>query len=250
MKAQRVVLALLLTICVTAGASALPIYDDPVAIKLLQTIKQILTTVQEIELKAQELIQRRIDVIISLYDFPAKVFDEIRQTIDEVQGIRNEVAALSCDWSFSPRTQLLRTTYLRPLTLCKSEFRLLWGSAEGHPDEDLQEAQDHAAIVTTNLISERVEAEQTWREIFPSLESESAAVRKSPGEANRDEAVALAGAGVIADSNSTMSTQMLLLQQLDSEMERREDKRHLEMAEFLLRSASGQDPWADAALER
>jgi hypothetical protein len=102
-------------------------------------------------------------------------------------------------------------------------------------------------VASTNVITARVEAEETWREIFPSLEEGTANLRVSPGEANRDEAVSLAGAGVVADSNSTVLTQTLLVEQLDREMDRREERKGLDMAAFTLLSVAGEDPWTQPA---
>jgi hypothetical protein len=241
-KARRVVLVAIAAVLMAVQARAVPIYGDPITIYLLKVVARILSTIQQIELTAQRVIQARIDLVLSGYAFPGSVMSDIREAIDHVQGIRNEVEALSCDWRFSARTGLLRDLYLRRFKLCRPSFQLVWGSGDTHWDQDLQELQDYVATLSANTISERVDAETSWRRVFPGMDVATGLLRKSPGEAIRDEAVALAGAGVVADSNSTMASQSLLLAQLQREMERFEDRKGKDMGELILLSVKGDDP--------
>lgn len=242
MTARRTLAGAVLVALLATGARATPIIDDPYTIYLLRIVTNILNTIQQIELAAQALIQQRIDAVVSGYAFPGAVFQEIRQVINEVKGIREEVEGISCDWRFSTRTGLLRDMYLRPLKLCRPSFQLVWGSGEAHWDHDLQEVHDYVGTLTANMISERTQAEVGWRRVFPGIEKGTAAFRLSPGEANRDEAVALAGAGLVADSNSAMASHTLLLAQLERETERFEERKALDMAEFVLLSLKGDEP--------
>jgi hypothetical protein len=242
MRPRHILAAAALVVVLATGAQAIPIFGDPYTIYLLKVVERILVTIQQIELVAQAVVQRRINDLVSGYAFPASLFREIHETIDDVKDIRDEVTAIACDWRFSERTGLLRDVYLRPLKLCRPSFQLLWGSGEGHWDADLQEMQDYVGTLTTNMVSERVEAEGSWRHIFPDMQRATAVFRASPGEANRDEAVALAGAGVVADSNSAIASQTLLLAQFEREMDRFEDRKSLDMAEFLRLSMKGDDP--------
>lgn len=242
MSARRTLAGVLLVALMASGARATPILDDPYTIALLKIVANILSTIQQIELAAQAAIQWRIDDVVSGYAFPGAVFQEIRQALDEVKGIRDEVEGISCGWRFSVRTGLLRDLYLRPLKLCRPTFQFVWGSGEEHWDRDLQEVQDYVGTLTANMVSERTEAEGSWRRIFPGMEKATGMLRLSPGEANRDEAVALAGAGVVADSNSALASHALLLAELEREMERFEERKALDMAEFVLLSVKGDDP--------
>lgn len=242
MIARRALAGVVLVVLLATNARAIPIIGDPYTIALLKIVANILSTIQQVELAAQAAIQWRIDDVVSGYAFPGAVFQEIRQALDEVKGIRTEVEEISCGWRFSVRTGLLRDMYLRPLSLCRPSFQFIWSSGEGHWDGDLQEIQDYVGTLTANMVSERTEAEGSWRRVFPGMEKATGALRLSPGEANRDEAVALAGAGVVADSNSALASQTLLLAQLERETERFEDRKALDMAEFVLLSVKGDDP--------
>jgi hypothetical protein len=242
MSARRVLGGVVVVALLSTSLGAFPIIGDPTTIYLLKVVENVLSTIQEIELAAQAISQGRIDTLVSGYAFPASVFRDISATIDQVHGIRDEIQQMSCDWQFSIRTGLLRDLNLRPLKLCRPSFQLIWGGSDNHWDADMQEAQDYVGTLTGNMISERVQAEESWRTVFPGMEQATGALRQSPGEANRDEAVALAGAGVVADSNSAMASQALLLDQVEREMDRFEDRKGHDMAEFMLLSTKGDDP--------
>lgn len=242
MKTQRALATAALVFLLAKNTAAIPIIGDPYTIFLLKVVANILTTIQQVEFAAQSIIQGKIDLLVSGYAFPGAVVRDIREAIDQVKGIRNEVEAISCDWRFSPRTSLLRDLYLAPPKFCRPSFQFVWGSGQGHWDGDLQEMQDQVGTLTANMVSERVDAEVGWRRVFPGLEKATGLLRKSPGEANRDEAVALAGAGVVADSNSAMASQSLLLAQLEREMERFEERKGKDMAELIRLSVKGEEP--------
>lgn len=230
MKGRRVVAAALAVLLIASSASAIPIFDDPYTIYLLETVGNILRTVEDVELTIQLAIHHRVDVVLSHLAFPSgpgadgSIFEAIGQVIGQVRGIRREVQALSCSWVFSPRTALMRNLLLRPLKLCKPEFRFIWGTSQRHWDADAQELQDYVGTLTGNVISERVQDEEDWTALFPEMEGLSAWIRTSPGEANRDEAVLLAAAGQVANSNGLLASQKLLIDGLEREMERRDER--------------------------
>jgi len=227
----RGALVILLVVTLVAGsASAVPIFGDPDTAYLLEVVGGILKAMEHVELTLQLVIHRRIDLIVSHFAFPdapdpdGSLFLPIRQALDQVRGIRREIAALSCSFIFSPRTALLRDTLLQPLRMCRSGFQLIWGSSDRHWDADTQELQDYVGTLTGNLVSARAESEGSWTKLFPDMETASGRIRRSPGEANRDEAVLLAAAGQVANSNSQLASQKLLLEELDRQMERRDER--------------------------
>jgi hypothetical protein len=216
--------ALALVACLlTSPASAMPILGPDTAY-LLRIVANLLRAIQQVQLETQRGLQRRIDVLVSDVAFPSfpgeSVFDPIHQVLGDVRGIRRELTGLSCSWLFSARTSLLRDRLLRPLRLCRSDFQLLWGNADRHWDADLHEVQDFTGTLTENVVSTRVEAEESWTSLFPRMEQAGALLRRSPGEANRDEAVLLAAAGQVGASNSSIQTQKLLIESLDWQMDR------------------------------
>jgi hypothetical protein len=230
MSARRSLAVLLVVMLVAASASAIPIFGDPDTAYLLEIVGGILKAIADVELTLQLATHHRIDLIVSHFAFPdapgpdGSIFLPIRQAIREVRGIRREIEALSCSWVFSPRTALLRGMLLHPLRICRSGFQLVWGSSERHWDADAQELQDYVGTLTANTVSARVDSERSWTKVFPDMEAASALLRRSPGEANRDEAVLLAAAGQVASSNSLLASQKLLVKGLDREMERRDER--------------------------
>ena len=245
MKARhRLLVVALVALLLTRPAWPFPIIGDPDTAALLGVVETLLRTVTAVELAAQEIIQRRIDTLVSHVAYPASVVRSIGQTLRSITRIRDEAEALTCDWRFTSRTALLRDLNLGPLTLCKPSFQLAWGEDGGHWDSDLEEMHDYVGTLSANMLSHRVESEETWSQAFPAVEALTASVWKSPGEANREEAVALSGAGLVADSNSALQTQTLLLQQMERQDERFQDRKQLDMAQFLLVSATGVDPWS------
>ena len=225
-------------------AAAIPFFGDTAY--LLRIIANLLRTIQQVQLEMQRGLQRRIDVLVSDVAFPSypgqSIFDPVHQVLGDVRGIRRELRELSCSWLFSPRTSLLRDRLLRPLRLCRPDFQLLWGSSERHWDADLHEVQDFAGVLTDNLVSARVDAEESWTALFPRMEEASTLLRRSPGEANRDEAVLLAAAGQVAASNAAVLSQKLLVESLDWQMERHDEVLERYAGLGLLRSITCLDP--------
>ena len=225
MRKPLAVCLLLALLFAAPQASAIPFLGDTAY--LLRIIANLLRTIQQVQLEMQRGLQRHIDVLVSDVAFPSypgeSIFDPIHQVLGDVRGIRRELTELSCSWLFSPRTALLRERLLRPLRLCRPDFQLLWGSSTRHWDADLHEIQDFAGVLTDNLVSTRVEAEESWTALFPRMEGAGALIRRSPGEANRDEAVLLAAAGQVAASNASVQAQKLLVESLDWQMERHDE---------------------------
>jgi hypothetical protein len=240
-------LALVLSVALLGAVPvrALPFIDDPAVVYGLGLVNDLLREIEAVELALQLALQGSIHGILGDLAFPFDLFRQIKQTLSTLEGIREEIAALSCGWRFSPRTSLLEGLSLHPSTLCREGFGSIFGFPVG-PDRDRDEIQNYVATLTANSISTRIDRSESWRLLFPDLERGSALSRVTPGEASRDEAVALSGTALVANSNSLLETESLLQEEADREEERLALRRGLDMGRFILERAGGQDPWSAA----
>jgi hypothetical protein len=225
-------------------AHALPFLDDPGVVYGLQIVSDLLKAIEQAELEAALTLQKGIRGVVADVGFPPSLFGELHETLSTVRGIRGEITSLSCAWNFSARTAFLRNLYLGFQSLCRREFEGVWGHPIGH-DSDLEEWHAYLGTLSTNMVSGRVDRVEGWRGLLPAMQKDSALTRVSPGEASRDEAVALSATALIADSNSAIKSQSLLLEQVEIAAERREERRGVDMTRFILTNAAGLDPWAN-----
>jgi hypothetical protein len=239
---------LLLALLGASTAQAFPFLDDPGVVLALRRVAELLDAIHQAELVAHLRLQRSIRGVVRQLGFPTELFEAIGATLGSMKGIRREIEEMACSWPLSSRTLRLRDLYLSSRALCRPDVQLLWGSSEGRADEGLGEFRDYMSALSLNMAGTRAGAVAHWEDIFPGMEKASAQLRSSPGEANRDGAVALAGAGVVASSNSALETQELLVSELERTWERREERQRGNMGQFLLLSAAGKDPWAEGAL--
>lgn len=230
---------MLLTPCL----HAFPFVDDPGVVYLLGIVNDVLKAIENVELTVHVTLQNGIRGILREIGFPHELFRSLDRTISEVVGIRGELQALSCAWQFSPRTAMLRELYFNPTRLCRDGFQAVWGRSIPVVDADRKEFRDYLGTLSTNMVSSRVDRVEGWRQLFPDMEAASALERVSPGEANRDEAVSLAGAARLAASNSAIATQSLLIEQMSTAEERLALRRELDLGRFLILETSGADPW-------
>jgi hypothetical protein len=203
---------------------------------ILQRIHQVLSAL--IWAEEQAIDRSNID-IYNRYRFfvmPDGVLDPIKAATSQVFGIRREVESLACGWQFSPRTTLLRRLYLEPVKLCRPGFQAVFGEHAGL-DRDLHELADHTAVLTANQVSTRVQSEDlTFTRAFKDSFSQATVGWFSPGEANRYEAVMLAMSSEVALANNQLAAQKLMVDELDRELERREDRHRAGLAAFALSS--------------
>jgi hypothetical protein len=242
---KRPVLTACACVFILLGASqvrALPFFDDPGVVYALAIVNGLLKTIEQAELTLQLSLQKGIRGLVADLGFPEGLFSELQETLGLVKGIRDEIAELSCGWKFSPRTLLLKDLYRELRILCRQQYEGVWGTPVGG-NQDLEEFRNYVGTLTTNMISERVDRSEGWRQMFPAMEEDTALARVSPGDASRDEAVSVAGTALIADSNSGMATESLLLEQAETSAERLEDRRARDVARFILRDTAGLDPW-------
>jgi hypothetical protein len=239
---RRVLIIALVLLLLAPGARALGFIDDPSVVYALEVVNNLLKAIEDVELAAHLTLQGEIKNLVRKIGFPAELFEPLEKVVSSVKGIRQEIEEISCDWQFSRRTSVLKDLYLAPFRLCRESFQAIWGTSQGRWDSDLHEFQDYEGTLSANLIAERARGVAGWQDIFASIEHDSALLRRSPGEANRDEAVALAGAGLIAHSGSAIASQTLLVRELDREMERFDERKRSDMGRFLLLSLAGEDP--------
>ena len=242
-RSGRAALAALLVLLLASRVEALPFVDDPAVLKALAAVNDLLSSIERVELAIHLALERKIRGVVGDLGFPEGLFAEIQQTLSLVKGIREELQELSCGFRFSTRTALLRDLYFDPRRLCRRDFEAIWGGPPSGPDSELAEMREYLGSLSQNLVTERVDAVTSWRSEFPDMEQASAELRRSPGEASRDEAVALSGTALIANSNSSISTESLLLEEVETSSDRQEMKRGLDLGRFVLLSSSGIDPW-------
>jgi hypothetical protein len=242
---KRAACALLLVAFLGSRVEAFPFVDDPAVLQALETVNELLGAIERVELAVHLALERSIRGVVRDVGFPEGLFSEIQQTLSLMTGIRGELQELSCAFRFSARTGLLRDLYFTPRRICRREFETIWGAPPPGPDRELQEMGDYLGSLSTNLVTERVDAVESWRAEFPDMEQASARIRRSPGEASRDEAVALSGSALIANSNSGISTESLLLEELEASRERQETKRGLDLGRFVLLKTAGIDPFTE-----
>jgi hypothetical protein len=238
-----VVVLLLVALLAAPSAGAFPFIDDPGVVYALQVVSQLLRSIEQAELATALVLQKDIRGLLADLAFPGALFAQLHETLSLVQGIRDEILSLACPWGFSARTSVLRNLYLSLGRLCRRDFEGVWGTPVGR-DADFEELRSYLGTLSTNMVSARVGREEGWRLMFPAMEKDAALVRLSPGDGSRDEAVSLAATALVADSNSSLKTQSLLLEQTETNVLRLEERRGVDMARFILRGAAGLDPWS------
>jgi hypothetical protein len=252
MKCPSRIAALALIVALLAG-TATPVsaggFLDPAEDAHLTAILQWLNRFLDKAMRDFDALQVRYYNVIRNRAFPAHVFDPIVRTIGNITSIRKEVEALSCSWQFSPRTDLLRGLYLKPLKLCKPSFQSIWGSDERAPDADREALNDYVSTLSHNMMSERVEQEDfSWDRIFNQMQSDSALLRKSPGESLRDTAANVAWLGQLTHYNSRVDQQALLTDELRWAAIRVRKRRAREAALMVWAGVAGRDPFGDGVL--
>jgi hypothetical protein len=168
------------------------------------------------------------------------VFQDIELVGREFKTMRQQLEKMSCDWRFTPRTALLRDGLFAPIHFCKPTFRAVFGGSDGFWDSDLQEMHDALGSFGLNTISDSIEAEEgSWSRIFPNIEYTTKHLLKSPGWANREEAIALAGADLMAAHQGQLRASRLLLEVTDTEYDRLVEKKEKDLALLLLLGLKG-----------
>jgi hypothetical protein len=221
---RRLVGVALVVLLVASPVQA--IIPDPVEAGLLDKIAKVLQAIEEFRMRVQARIQQEIDTRINAYAFPTQLFRTIQTTTTTVADMRRELQRMACDWPMSLRTRSLSDLFWERTQFCRAGYQGVWGSHETFWDGPLQETQDYVATMTANMISERAEKTNTsWVRAHKDLFDEHAILRKSPGEANRAEAAALAWANEVAVGNSQIVTQNLLVRQMSRALERFDAKK-------------------------
>ena len=212
------------------------IIPDPVEASLLAKITAALQAIQELRMKVLDKLQEQIYNRLRGYAFPSLLFGQIRTATASVVDIRRDLQRLGCGWEMSPRTLGLQEALLKRLQFCRSDHQDIWGSHERFWDGPIQEMNDYVAVMTTNMISERVQKTNTsWVRAHLDVFDGHATVRDSPGEANRAEAAALAWANEVAVGNSQIVTQNLLVRQMARDLERFDEKKAADLSHYTYR---------------
>jgi hypothetical protein len=158
---------------------------------------------------------------------------KLNKKLEWVNGIRDEITRLACTWPVSQRTRLLRDLYLRPIQLCRDQVNGIWGGAtmdlpSGRvivtTDPEMHELVNYTAATTSNLVSQRIQASLSWREKFAAMFGLSSDHRTSPGEAERDDALARAQTAEVMTSNHQLLLQDLWVKQVTDSVERADER--------------------------
>jgi hypothetical protein len=205
----------------------------------LAAISSVLQEVATVRMALQDMLQGDI---LQVYEaaFPGRageadgVFKDLGLVARSLRAIRDDVRGLSCGWRFTARTALIRDSLLKPLRFCKPGFQATWGAPSGWM-EDAEELHDALGSLGLNVLSFRAEAEDgSWAEIWPVLEGGAEHVRRSPGEASRDEAVGLAGASLMAEENMKLGAIRALVENEDQDLERFVARKEADFAAYVL----------------
>ena len=212
------------------------IIPDPVETGLLAKISAVLQAIEEFRMRVMDRLDEQINTRINAYAFPTTLFGAIKTTTTTVLDIRRELQRMACDWPMSVRTRSISDLFWERAQFCKGNYQAVWGTHEDFWDGPLQETNDYVATMTANMISERAEKTNTsWVRAHKDLFDGHAVLRRSPGEANRAEAAALAWANEVAVGNSQITTQNLLVRQMDRAMERFDQKKAGDLTYYTFR---------------
>jgi hypothetical protein len=245
--ARRVFAVALVILLVASPVHAL--IPDPVETGLLAKISAVLQAIDEFRMRVMDRLDEQINTRINAYAFPTRLFAPIRATTTAVLDIRRDLQRMACDWPMSIRARALSDLFWERTQFCRSGYQSVWGSHEGLWDGPLQETNDYIATMTANMISERAEKTNTsWVLAHKDLFDEHTIMRKSPGEANRAEAAALAWANEVAIGNSQIATQHLLVRQMDRALERFDQKKAADLTYYAYRGLTtlGGATWVGA----
>ncbi len=236
---RRPIAAAFLVVLLARPASAFIGIPDFIQDGLLQKIASILSVIETLRMMTLLKWHRQIDVRLGAYAFPDALFGQFSPIITRVEDIRRELNRLACVWPTSVRTDILENLLLQRLTLCRDDYRQTWGIHDGMWDQELQEAHDYVATMTANMISERTEkANSEWVSALRDNYIDTAQASLSPGEANRNEAAALAWTNEIALANGQIATQNLLLRQMARDMDRFDQKKANDLTYYLYRGVT------------
>ena len=212
------------------------VVGDPVEAGLLQKIAVIMQAIEEYRMRVMAEIQEKITTRINAYAFPKPIFDPIRATVTEVLDVRRELQRMACEWPMSARTRGLSDLFWERTQFCRGSYQAVWGSHQQLWDSEIQETNDYVATMTANMLSERAERTNTsWVQTHKNLFTEHTILRTSPAEANRAEAAGLAWANEVANGNSQMATQHLLVRQMDRALERFDQKKAADLSFYTFR---------------
>ena len=228
--------AVLFLVGPVASASAAIDPLDIINTLILQKINRVVSTLLLYEHKL--LDKANIDVYnrYRFYFHPDGVLNPINTSLALMRSMRSEVSAIACGWQFTPRTAMLRQLHLEPLRLCRPTFQLVWGSSVPGPDKDVNEFADYVGVLSANQLSTRADSEDvTFRRAFGDTFNLAKVGGFSVGEANRHEAVMLAMDGEVAIANNQLLAQKLLVDQLDREMDRRDERHQAQFGAYALR---------------
>lgn len=244
---RRVAVITLGVVLLLSGTSWAGLIDIDIDI-WLATISGLLQTIANERMFIQDTLQGNIKNLYkdifpgtaSGYDGIVGLFREIDQARRTFITVRDELGMMSCGWEFTDRTAALRDALLAPVHFCKPSFSVIYGAGAGYWDTDMEELHDGVSSFTLNTISESVEAEEgSWSRIFPDIEYDTEHIMTSPGWANREEAVGLAGADLMAQEQGKIAMTRLMREATDVEYERFEEKRERDLAMALLLGLSG-----------
>jgi hypothetical protein len=207
---------------------------------LLSIINSVLQEIATVRLVLEDGLHGDIlglykEVFPGSSSFVSGVFQDMAAAARAMQTVRSDAQRLACDWRFTARTLSLRNGLLAPLHVCKPTFQVTWGKGDAWM-QDLEEFHDAVGSFGMNVLSQRADAEDgSWAVIWPAIEDGAEHVRRTPGEANRDEAVALAGADLMAQQNGNLKAMRLLVEQNDRDLERFVERKEIDFSTYLLK---------------
>jgi hypothetical protein len=225
-----------------ASASIFGVIPDPFDIARAGLLAKILNEYTKIG--QSDGLKSIMTKMHDIYDSRAvgdivKTFRRIKADLAVANDIRNEVHALSCDWSFNVHDPFepFRGLLDKRGWVCKKDMYRRNGTdtmvvnvggngvSVSLPGSDINELVNYVGAMTHNQTSGLVEAsDQSWGGLAKSLFTGIALTRRSPGEAARDGAVANAELQDILATHLQLTATHSLIQQLDLSTTTREER--------------------------
>ena len=236
-------LAGLAALVLAAGSS----WADPAADSWLALIRSALQEVTSVRIAVQDGLEGSIlgiesDAFPGSPETATGVYRDMSLLAQELVTLRADVLRLSCGWRFTARTALLQRSLLEPVHFCKPSFQAAWGIGSGFT-RDLDELHDAVSSLGLNVLSSRSDAEDaSWAPAWASLQESAGHLRRSPGEANRDEAVALSGADLMAGQDARLRATKILVEANDRDLDRFLERKEADFATAILAGLRGSLP--------
>ncbi len=221
-----------------------PGVPNPIEIKLLKDIYDELVRERKDDDGLLGILRRTDQFLQRAFPSAKRVLAKVNERLDDVNDIREEVKRLSCGWTFSVNDPFAASRRLldKRMWLCKPDIQRMFGQhSVGNiqlPGADLDEWYDYVTALNNNQLSARAQnTNSSWYRVFEQGHAESARLRTSPGEAERDTAIFMAMMHAVEVTNSQTAANALLVRQMDAAEDVREERANRQIAAWIIGTA-------------